>query len=654
VSTAPIDIPVKVKGLSDLQKLERRMETLERDLEKVSGKLTKAEKKIKKFGSSAKKASGGLKSLTAGFGKLTSALAALGVTAAAIQGLKFSIASAAELETQTRSLQTLTGSLEDAQNIIQELQDFGAFTPFTSTELIDTAKRLKAFGVDTNKLVETTKRLGDVAGATGAKLDGIATAYGQIVAKGRLQGEELLQLQERGIGLQDELQKMYGLTGEEFRKALEKGRISAEAVELAITRLTTKGGKYANGAIAQSDTLAGKFSTLQDNVTRFAQRIGQVLSPVLKGLLDQVNELISGFNRLFLQGDLEGKLYAAGELDPKSRKALFDESFKEAERLAKLGKFGQGEIGTKALEIYQEALKGVARDVGLIQEKVKSLGSTEIPALLGGTSGSDKATKQLQKQLAEGQKLSTEFTRQLQLLQTRNEFDKQLLQNAYDYEDAVARIRKTADPLQQEGLISQAAAVRNAKDLRTLEDAAANFGKTMGGLAAESVKKVKEELTDVEAALQAIGNQLESTVGSAIDGLIDGTAELNEMLQQTLKDIAKLLIKGALFGFGGTGPAAKGLFGGFFADGGTLGAGKWGIAGESGPEVVHGPARITPMSDLGGGNTSVNITVNADGGVQASSQGSQAEEASRLARMIEASTVSIINREKRPGGILSR
>jgi uncharacterized coiled-coil DUF342 family protein len=46
-----------------------------------------------------------------------------------------------------------------------------------------------------------------------------------------------------------------------------------------------------------------------------------------------------------------------------------------------------------------------------------------------------------------------------------------------------------------------------------------------------------------------------------------------------------------------------------FASGGTLGAGKWGIAGEGGePELIHGPARITPFSKLGGGGqTSVNV-----------------------------------------------
>ena len=108
---------------------------------------------------------------------------------ALVNATKFVFFKTAELETQTRSLKVLTGSMETAKSVVKELQEFGNVTPFTSTELIETAKRLKAFGVDTEKLVDTTKRLGDVAGATGAKLDGVATAYGQIQAKGRLQGE---------------------------------------------------------------------------------------------------------------------------------------------------------------------------------------------------------------------------------------------------------------------------------------------------------------------------------------------------------------------------------------------------------------------------------------------------------------------------------
>ena len=219
----------------------------------------------------------------------------------AVSALKFVFAKTSELESQTKSLEVLTGSAEKARQIIAELQQLGAVTPFTSSELIDAAKRLQAFGVEGDKVVETTRRLADVSGATGAELQGLVTAYGQVQAKGRLQGEELLQFQERGIGLQAELRKMYGLTGDEFQKALSKGRISAEAVEVEIIRLTNAGGKYANGAIAQSSTLQGKFSTLTDGIEGIARKIGEVLKPALKEILDlaifvvnKINEALTG------------------------------------------------------------------------------------------------------------------------------------------------------------------------------------------------------------------------------------------------------------------------------------------------------------------------------------------------------------------------
>jgi tape measure domain-containing protein len=199
-------------------------------------------------------------------------------------------------------LAILAGSAQKAGQIIKELQDLGAVTPFTSTELIDSAKRLQAFGVETDKVVETTRRLADASGATGAELSGLVTAYGQVQAKGRLQGEELLQFQERGIALQEELRKMYGMTGEEFQKALSKGQVSAKAVEVALANLTSTGGKYANGAIAQSDTLNGRLSTLQDGVDALARRIGQVLTPALKAIFNQAIAVVDAINAALAAG----------------------------------------------------------------------------------------------------------------------------------------------------------------------------------------------------------------------------------------------------------------------------------------------------------------------------------------------------------------
>jgi tape measure domain-containing protein len=236
------------------------------------------------------------------FGGIAAAATKLATAFSAIQSARFVFAKTAELESQSRSLAILAGSAEKAGQIIKELQDLGAVTPFTSTELIDSAKRLQAFGVEADKVVETTRRLADASGATGAELSGLVTAYGQVQAKGRLQGEELLQFQERGIALQEELRKMYGMTGEEFQKALSKGQVSAKAVEVALQNLTNTGGKYANGAIAQSDTLNGRLSTLQDGVDALARRIGQVLTPALKAIFNQAIAVVDAINAALAAG----------------------------------------------------------------------------------------------------------------------------------------------------------------------------------------------------------------------------------------------------------------------------------------------------------------------------------------------------------------
>lgn len=270
------------------------------------------------------------KSAQSAVGGLSKALGPLLAAFSAIEAAKFVFVKTAELETQTRSLQTLTGSVEKAKQIISELTQLGAVTPFTSSELIDTAKRLNAFGVATEKVVETTRRLADVSGATGAELQGLATAYGQVQAKGRLQGEELLQFQERGISLQEELRKMYGMTGDEFQKALSKGRISAEAVEVAIIRLTDKGGKYANGAIAQSTTLTGKFSTLMDGIESVAKKIGEVLKPALQGILDLSIQAVDSINKALAGPDYKK---ANDQLfNTKARIAELKDAIKEAEK----------------------------------------------------------------------------------------------------------------------------------------------------------------------------------------------------------------------------------------------------------------------------------------------------------------------------------
>lgn len=298
---AVANIAIEVNGQQAANAL-KQITTASRQLESAVGSTTT---KINNQNSATSSASNQLRNYskstqvaTAATNGLRGAVTNLLGAFTAISAAKFVFAKTAELQAQTKSLEVLTGSASKANQIIKELQQLGAVTPFTSTELIDSAKRLNAFGVEGDKVVGTTRRLADVAGATGAELQGLVTAYGQVQAKGRLQGEELLQFQERGVALQEELRKMYGLSGEEFQKALSKGRISAEAVEVAIQRLTDAGGKYANGAVAQSGTLQGKFSTLQDSVDELARVIGQKLAPALSSFIDNTTAVVKAITDL--------------------------------------------------------------------------------------------------------------------------------------------------------------------------------------------------------------------------------------------------------------------------------------------------------------------------------------------------------------------
>ena len=91
------------------------------------------------------------------------------------------------------------------------------------------------------------------------------------------------------------------------------------------------------------------------------------------------------------------------------------------------------------------------------------------------------------------------------------------------------------------------------------------------------------------------------------------------------------------------------MFGGFFANGGTLGAGKFGIAGENGPELIHGPAKITPMG--AGGNVTVNVAVDANG--QSGVTDVSGEGAKELGYLVSQAVQAELVDQQRPGGLLS-
>jgi len=270
-------------AIRPLQRVNEQTKALSSNTNKLKGRLDKSNRSLRDTGRSAKTAA-------AGFGTLTKSIAPLLKALAVIGSVRFVLFQTAQLETQTKALEVLTGSAEKAQKIVQEIKEFGAVTPFKSSELIEVTKRMKAFGFETEEVVDITKRIADIAGTVGADINNVALAIGKVQAKNKFMQEENIMLLEKGIDVTKELERITGMNGETLATAMSKGKIGADLFRQAIINLTSEGGKFFGGAIEQSDTLAGKFSTFVDNVETFAQNLGKIFEEPLKFILDELNK----------------------------------------------------------------------------------------------------------------------------------------------------------------------------------------------------------------------------------------------------------------------------------------------------------------------------------------------------------------------------
>lgn len=201
---------------------------------------------------------------------------------------KTGIDAAMSMESLTAQFTVMTGSAERADAVIKDISEFAAKTPFTKMGLADAGKTLMAFGMQSEKVVPTLRMLGDVAGADQNKLNSLALVFGQIMSTGRLTGGDLLQLINQGFNPLNEISQKTGMSVADLKKAMEKGAISADMVALAFKSATSEGGLFFGNLEAQSQTLQGKLSTLQDNFQTALQKMAEAFLPLLKAGTDML------------------------------------------------------------------------------------------------------------------------------------------------------------------------------------------------------------------------------------------------------------------------------------------------------------------------------------------------------------------------------
>ena len=648
-----------------LRKVNDQTKKLSQTTDKLKGRLDKSNRSLRDTGRSAKVASTGVKGLV---GALRPLLAALAV----VQSARFVLFQTAQLETQTKALENFTGSAEKAQKIVQEIKEFGAVTPFKSSQLIEVTRLLRAFGFETEKVVDMTKRVADIAGTAGADIDRVAFAIGKVQAKNKFMQEENIMLLEKGINIQKELQDVTGLTGDELAKAMSKGEVGADKFVEAIVKATSKGGQFFEGAVNQSDTLAGKFSTFVDNVETFAQNLGKIFEEPLKFILDQLNVIAGEFNKMFsllTDANIGASNRAVGAASFKARFGMQEDAVKDI---------------TKAVELLDPTFVKTEKDAAKLFAQLD-----RISKVMKLVQGPDSAT------VLEGRGLLGP------LIEASNQMDdirdkvnatltaqKQLTNETKKTNEKVIKTKDNTEKIKTsvEGTVT-------INELFNTGLEQTNFlvdGLSLGtDKFADKLLNVKSETDKLNEKFMEIGQGIEQGIVSNLTDAVMGTKTLAQaaigVLNQLKRKLVEVAIQKATAGLGNKiGGFLGGLFGGGrggglfsggggsgikfgsanlginsassflgFANGGRPPVGRASIVGERGPElfVPNSAGSIIPNNQLGGGTTNiVNVSVDASGSaVSGNNQDAQA-----LGNVIGAAIRAELIKEKRAGGLLSK
>lgn len=221
------------------------------------------------------------------FRRMTTAVAAFGAGFTAQQFVSQVTKVRGEFQQLEVAFNTMLGSKEKADVLMSQLVKTAAITPFDLQGVANGAKQLLAYGTAAEDVNGTLVRLGDIAAGLSIPLNDIVYLYGTTMTQGRLFTQDLRQFQGRGIPLADELAKQFGVAKDNVGELVTAGRVGFPEVQKAIESMTNEGGRFGGLMEAQSKTISGQISNIEDAIATAFNKIGKdnesIINSVLSG-----------------------------------------------------------------------------------------------------------------------------------------------------------------------------------------------------------------------------------------------------------------------------------------------------------------------------------------------------------------------------------
>ena len=221
----------------------------------------------------------------------------LGLTATIGAGITYGIKYNAQLEKYEKALTTLTGNAEEAQKIMQQIQEDAKTTPFDVEGLTQANQLLISTGLDAKESRKVILALGNAVSATGGgndELSRMAVNLQQIKNTGKAAAIDIKQFAYAGIDIYGLLADYLGISKEEAAEMT----VTWEDLSGALIHASQEGGKYFGAMEEQSKTFSGALSNAIDSFNQSLGSLTESLMPIATKIIQKLTEWMDKFNAL--------------------------------------------------------------------------------------------------------------------------------------------------------------------------------------------------------------------------------------------------------------------------------------------------------------------------------------------------------------------
>lgn len=303
------------------QQLNSDVKAMRKSLDSIDSKnVRRVGDDLETVSKQSKKATGGIKGFADKCNKMTGALSAiaavqLGSVFTGMAGgiLNMGIASvqaAAQMRQYEIAFQTMLKSAEAGTQMLRDLQQFAAETPFDVPGVVSAGQQLMAFGFKAEEIIPMLTNLGDAASGLGLGTEGVsrlAYALGQMQTSGKLNAQDMMQLTSAGISAWDMLAQAAGKTVAEMKDLCSKGAIDSKAaVQTIIAGMNDQFG----GMMAKtSDEVSGLLANIEETAGNTSAAVGKYLTEAfnIKGILKDVSDRLGEFQKKMQTATEQGK-----------------------------------------------------------------------------------------------------------------------------------------------------------------------------------------------------------------------------------------------------------------------------------------------------------------------------------------------------------